>query len=299
MDDTPTSRRLFLAQAVAASGMSAAARPPSGFRSLFNGRTLEGWHKAPRLPVPAYPGGPLPQLAPEQAHRMSEHLGRWTVEGGTIAGGQEPAGSGLGAYLVSDETFADFELLVDARPDWRVDTGILIRAARQGSPGIQVLLDHRPDGNIGGFFGNGLGPFYAAPFWFKARTDASGKPVGLEPNETGSPESAKADPKLLAYAASVEQFLAAWRFGEWNTFRIRCEGKYPYLTTWINGVRICELDLAALRQSHYDREAVARLLGRSGHIAFEVHNNDPRIGKDRWWPGAVCRWRNVFVKQLT
>jgi hypothetical protein len=231
------------------------------------------------------------------AARMAAHLGKWTVEDGAIVGGQEPAGSGLGAYLVSEEKFGDFELMVDARPDWRVDTGIMIRSVAEGSPGIQVLVDHRPDGNIGGFYGNGLGQLYAAPWWFRAKLDASGNAIGLErAGESG--ESKRANPKLLAYAAPFEEFVAAWKFGGWNTVKIRCEGKYPYLTTWINGVKMCELDTGSVRQGTYDRDAVANLLGRSGHIAFEVHNNDPRVGSDRWWPGAVCRWRNVFIKPL-
>jgi len=298
-----TSRRHFLAAAAVAAGTirpasaaaAAAPPPPTGFRSLFDGRTLAGWHRSARLPAAAAPGAKNPIKVDE---RVAKHLGKWTVEDGVIIGAQDPPGSGLGAYLVTDETFGNFELLVDARPDWRVDTGILLRAASTGSPGIQVLIDHRNDGNIGGFYGNGLGPFYAAPYWFKAKLDAQGNAIGLEPIATGSPEFLKANPSSLAYAAPVEQFLATWKFGQWNTFRIRCEGKYPYLTSWINGVKICEADLATLKDERYDREAVAKLLGSAGHIAVEVHSNDPRMGKERWWPGAVCRWRNVFVKTL-
>jgi hypothetical protein len=45
---------------------------------------------------------------------------------------------------------------------------------------------------------------------------------------------------------------------------------------------------------------VERLVGRAGHIALEVHSNRPSdwLGKDRWAPGAVCRWRNISIKTL-
>jgi hypothetical protein len=96
----------------------------------------------------------------------------------------------------------------------------------------------------------------------------------------------------------VDEFLRAWRPGQWNRFRIRCVGEMPVLTTWINDVKIAEMDAARYQAPGYDPKAVAAKLGRAGHIAFEVHDNDPKIGKDRWWPGAVCRWRNVRITTL-
>ena len=50
----------------------------------------------------------------------------------------------------------------------------------------------------------------------------------------------------------------------------------------------------------YDREAVARLLGRRGHIALEVHDNPDTLwmGVDRWLPGRVVRYRNIAILPL-
>ena len=56
------------------------------------------------------------------------HTGRWSVKDGVLEGGQDPPGSGRGAYLLSDDTFGDFELELEARPDWPIDTGIMVRA---------------------------------------------------------------------------------------------------------------------------------------------------------------------------
>jgi hypothetical protein len=130
-------------------------KPGDGFRPLFDGVSLKGWKRQPRsLAQPS--------------------LGQWTVEGGVITGGQDPPGSGVGSYLVTEETFADFELQIEARPDWPADTGVLVRTNAQGNVGIQVLIDHRPRGGIGGFYGNGLGAFTRGHTASRGRRTAAG-----------------------------------------------------------------------------------------------------------------------------
>ena len=39
-------------------------------------------------------------------------------------------------------------------------------------------------------------------------------------------------------------------------------------------------------------------LGNTGHISFEVHDNDPKMGEARWGKTAACRWRNVRIREL-
>jgi len=53
-----------------------------------------------------------------------------------------------------------------------------------------------------------------------------------------------------------------------------------------------------LQAPNYQPDAVLAVLGRRGHIAFEVHDNDPVLGQDRWAPSARCRWRNIRIKEL-
>lgn len=258
-----------------------------GFVSLFDGETLTGWHAVPRL-HPLVPHDP----------RAETTSGRWEVSDGVIVGGQEVPG--YGGYLVSDEKFGDFELLVDANPDWPADTGILVRATDLGSQGFQILVDHRKSGSIGGFFDNSTSGFHALTHTLDVRLDDAGRPVGLveeDPTTTFEPITQhKRD--LLSYGASAAQFLAAWNWNDWNTFRIRCEGRYPVLTVWINGVLMTEIDTAAVRHDGYDRDVTADLLGRAGRISFEVHDNDQLLGDARWGRGAVCRWRDIRVRPL-
>jgi hypothetical protein len=100
-------------------------------------------------------------------------------------------------------------------------------------------------------------------------------------------------PALLAEGATGEEFLRAWKWDASNEFRIRVAGRHPRIDVTINGVPIAALNAATLGHPGYDAAKVAALLGRKGHIAFEVHDNDPRMGEARWGRDATCRWRKV------
>lgn len=276
-----------------------------GFEPLFDGSTLDGWHAAPRVYGTIYPGGPhlntlFAEMGVEPPVEPEKHAAAWHVEDGAIIGEQDTPGSGYGGYLVSDETYGDFELVVEARPDWPADTGIMIRRQRDSWEGYQVLLDHRESGGIGGFFGNGLASFSAVPFSVISTRDADGTPNGLAADDPATSAEPVTQDKIdrLDYAADVQDFLEIWKWGEWNELRIRCVGALPVITTWVNGLKIAELDTATMVSPDYDPEAIFALLGDRGHIAFEVHDNDAMFGEARWGRGAQCRWRNVRIKNL-
>lgn len=280
--------------------------PPEGFRSLFDGETLDGWKKMPRLPVPRYPGGPFHyRLEGEALEKAKKNVGKWTVVDGAIVGEQDPPGSGVGAYLVSEEAFGDFELMMDIKPDWYTDTGLLVRTVAEGNPGMQVLVDHRPQGGIGGFYGNGIAGIHGMPFAVDAELDEDNKPIRLisaDPNpSSGRVELNEKTFGILSYAADVEEFLKVWKVGEFNTVKVRVEGRIPKLTTWVNGLKIAVLDTANIEWDNYDAEACWEdMLGRKGHISLEVHNNGSNdwLGLSRWWPGAQVRWKNIYIKEL-
>jgi hypothetical protein len=288
-----TRREVLLGAAAMSLGCGRETEP--GFRPLFNGRTLEGWRAIPRVPVAAWPGAPEPSKESEAYRRTLASRGRWRIENGVIIGGQEPPGSRLGAYLITEETFGDFELLIDVNPDWAVDSGIMLRATTLGGQGFQVHLDYRLLGSVATFFGNGIGNWRARHYAFNPKLDAGRRAIGLIREPAPDEEI-----KKLAWHSAPEAFFSAWKFGDWNNLRVRLEGEYPRITTWVNGVQIAVLEAATLEAPNYDREAVAKLLGRRGHIALEVHDSgdDLWMGQDRWLPGHVCRWRNIKIKPL-
>jgi len=287
--------------------MTALAPSSTGWRDLFDGRTLAGWHAVPRVYGSVWPGGPTvyevaEHLDPADAEAAVQNPAAWRVEDGVVIGEQSPHGSGFGGYLLSDETFGDFELELEMRPDWPADTGVMLRRRPDSWEGFQVLVDHRKSGSIGGFFGNGLGSFHAVPFVLDVERDpATGAPVRLVEEDPATSLEPITDLKrsLLQRAGDATEFLGAWRFGDWNHLRVQCEGgALPRLTTWVNGVLVAELDTSQRLAEHYDPEQVAHLLGERGHLALEVHDNDALVGEDRWGRGAACRWRALRVRDL-
>ena len=284
---------------------SAPTNAPAGFKPLFDGHSLTGWQTAPRLGVPKTAGEALAPASAKQAPGKSAQenfKGRWDVRDGVISGGQDEqrfvhredgADWGRGSWLMTDETYGDFELLVDARPDWPCDTGIYVRSTRLGQ-GFQILLDHRGDdpagvgGSVGFLFLRGIGGFRVSPHNFRwtVGPDALPADVTLAPGTDGVAK--------MEFAATSEDFRRAWRLNDWNTFRIRVVGALPRITVWINGVKICGCDTAALQHPDYNPADVEKLLGPRGRIAFEVHDGPPW----RWGIGKVSRWRNVFLKEL-
>ncbi|PUB32048.1 uncharacterized protein DUF1080 [Promicromonospora sp. AC04] len=190
-----------------------------GFVPLFDGVTLDGWHAVPRVYGTMYPGGPdvndeLARLGVEVPAAPEEHPAVWRVEDGYVVGEQETPGAGYGGYLVSDDAYGDFELVVEARPDWPADTGVMVRRRPDTWEGFQVLLDHRESGGIGGFFGNGLASFSAVPFAVVSVRDDDGTPVGLAADDPATSTEPVTPEKVgrLSYAADVEDFLKVWRW---------------------------------------------------------------------------------------
>ena len=305
------SRRRFLGTAasgalVGATGArSAGAEIPAPVRSLFDGATLNGWHTSPRLYVPRngelddVPANELKDAVLDFYHHSSDQKAReraanhgvWRVEEGAVVGGQVP-GSTDGSYLVSDETFGDFDLTLEARPDWPIDTGIMVRAHPLGTVGYQVLLDHRPEGCMGGAYGNGIGNFKAFPYLVSGQEMEDFRVDKLRQSTIDKGQF------VPDGSASFEEFASVWKLNDWNKIRIRCRGELPVIETWINGLKIMKLDTARLGEhcDTWEPELVKERLGSEGHIALEVHDS-PR-SRDRWAPGAVCRWRNVNIRTL-
>lgn len=298
-------RRHFLQTAALAAnalalGHSAHAQSPPGFRSLFDGQTLAGWMQKPRLIIPGPQGRPLPDS--ELAKAALASTGRWEVRDGIILGGQserrmvhptQKLDWGFGGWLMTEELFGDFELLVDAHPDWPCDTGIYVRTTEKGE-GFQVLLDHRGDdangvgGSIGFIYCKAIGNMRVDPNNFRWELGPDGLPKGVK-LVPGTDGVTKVD-----YSCTSDAFREAWRMNDWNTFRIRVVGQLPRITTWINNVKICECDTAKIEWKTYDPLKVNETLGPRGHIALEVHDGPA----NRWGIGKVARWRNILVKEL-
>lgn len=241
---------------------------------LFNGRDLSGWHTN-RQKIGHGTGG------------------RWQVEKGVITGEQDPPGSGNGGILMTDRKYGDFELSLDLNPDWGVDSGVFLRTNEKGEC-FQIYVDYHDNGFVGSVSTERAGSprMINRPFYIDGIKDASGQLIGFEtlPDKRGA---VSWGPGYLKYNCTPEQWKKAWRIGEWNHLRVRCVGKYPTITTWINGVKIAEFDSETSTNPQNKKEELLEAFGREGYIALQVHG-----GRGSFQNGAKCRWKNIRIKEL-
>jgi hypothetical protein len=288
MNDDFVKRRTFLSRALGVGlaglalgeiGCAADKEPPSeklagedGFVPLFDGKTLKGWHAN----------------AEKIVHGTG---GKWQVEEGTITGEQGPPGNG--GMLMTDQEYGDFELRLELKPDWGIDSGVFLRTNEQGVC-FQVYCDYHDHGNVGWISTettSGEKRMIIRPFNFFGKLNDRGALASLATKPDERPIAWKED--YLLYSASAQAWLAAWKIGKWNALRVCCVGEYPRITTWINDTKLADFDGATCPQPDYDKEDIRKKLGRQGPIALQVHG-----GEKMWKSGAKCRWRNIRVKKL-
>jgi hypothetical protein len=216
-----------------AAGMSALAAqpPPEGFSPIFNGRDLTGWHVS-RI-----------------THQGSTPDVR--VEDGVLVLRQQPYGQG--GLLLTDRRYRNFELYLEAKPDWGCNGGIVFRSTEGGSA-YQIELDQ----------GNGTGNLFGDML------------------EISRP----------ARAVDIEK---AWKYDEWNSFRLRVEGDAPRIRLTINGVPMWDVT--------QDRNPLVAGT-RDGMIGLQVHWSSttapptaPCCGMS-WRPGGAHRFRNIAIREL-
>ncbi len=149
----PTLSFLAAFTAIGILGLSRADEPtpPKGFRALFNGRDLTGWHGLNPHSV-ARLNGEKKEAA--LAQQRADFPKNWTVENGELVN------DGNGPYATTDEEFGDIELLIEYKTVPKADSGIYLR----GAPQVQIWDWHqvfdpkvptrRPHLGSGGLFNN-------------------------------------------------------------------------------------------------------------------------------------------------
>ena len=131
----PFQRVLFYLVAVLAlpplAAFSAEPAPPEGFRAIFNGKDLTGWHGLNPHP-PARLKGEKKEA--NLAQQRAEFPSHWTIENGELVN------DGHGPYATTDEEFGDIEFLIEYRTVAGADSGIYMR----GTPQVQIWDWHQP-----------------------------------------------------------------------------------------------------------------------------------------------------------
>ncbi|MDA7644298.1 DUF1080 domain-containing protein [bacterium] len=187
-----------------------AADSEGGFVSIFDGKSLNGWH------VSAKTG--------HSGTSKNQSGGRWVVTDGAISGSQDIPGNG--GILITDEQFGDFEVSLEMKNDFGPDSGLFLRSTEDGKA-WQAMIDYHKDGNLMGIYGEGLGGQpHVRNYNFKDKV------TEIEEKKTGTHD--------VALPINPESWPYFWRADQWNELRARIEGNPPHITTWINGVQIME-----------------------------------------------------------
>jgi hypothetical protein len=155
---------------------------PTGLTPIFDGRTTTGWH-----------------WSHSAHHGMTAEA---VVDDGVLI--LKPHPFGQGGIFLTDKTYKDFDLYLEANPDPGYNSGIFLRSSEGGSA-YQIELV-RP-GNTGALLGEGMPmsqPTYVGP-----RVDIN----------------------------------TVWKDGQWNSMRVLMVGAAPHITLWINDVKMWEAQL--------------------------------------------------------
>ena len=125
--------------------------PPKGFKALFNGKDLAGWHGWNPHRSAKLKGEALEANLAAQRAEFAEH---WRIEKGELVN------DGHGPYATSDKEFGDIELQLEYKTVAGADSGIYLR----GTPQVQIwdsnqVFDpkrptRRPHLGSGGLFNN-------------------------------------------------------------------------------------------------------------------------------------------------
>ncbi len=198
---------------------------------LFDGKTLDGWHKV---------GG----------------TGQFTASNGCIVGqGTNVRGN---TFLRTDDTYGDFELTYEFRfGDPSGNSGLMFRAnQREAADGNGRVYGYQCEGD------NGHDRSWTAGIYDEARRG------WLSPEKNG-------EPGAVARAAFTAQGQRLFKWDDWNTIIVRCEGNR--LQTWLNGEQ--RVDYTDTNLEHDTRR---------GFIGLQVHQ------------GKSCHvmWRNLRLKPL-
>ncbi|MBI4583363.1 MAG: DUF1080 domain-containing protein [Planctomycetes bacterium] len=218
-----------------------------GFRRLVLPGKPSGWHKI------------------RSGHGTG---GDWKLVGETWEGEQDPPGSGNGGILVTDGRYGDFELVIEANPDWGCDSGVFLRSNPRGQC-YQIMVDYYRGGNVGSIYGEGCGGF-------------TNRNYNLDESKSAVPVGSPAG--NIAFPIAAGEWRRRWKDGGTNEIRARIAGNPPVIEVWLNGVYLTLFQDTQVRQ---ELEADGK-----GHLGIQVH------GGKSWPEGAKVRYRNIQVREI-
>src|SRR5687768_3646823 len=115
--------------------------------SIFDGKTLKGWH------VSAQTG--------HSGASGNKSGGKWVVQNRAIIGSQDIPGNG--GIVITDKQYGNFDVKFEMNNDYVPDSGLFLRSNEKGQC-YQAMIDYHDNGNLMGVYGEGIGGFVARNF---------------------------------------------------------------------------------------------------------------------------------------
>ncbi|MSQ95182.1 MAG: DUF1080 domain-containing protein [Gemmataceae bacterium] len=223
-----------------------------GYVTIFDGKSLDGWH------ISAKSG--------HSGKSKNKSGGHWVVKDGYITGTQDEPGNG--GIIVTDKKYKNFEVVLEMKNDFGLDSGLFLRSTEDGKA-YQCMIDYYEGGNLMGIYGEGIGGFHFRNYSFLATPDRITADIkGKDKAKTPLP-------------ISPEKWPTFWKADDWNELKASITGNPPTINTWINGTKFMEW--TDEKKRHPD----------DGGIALQVHGGAP----DRFF-GKSVRYRKICVKEL-
>ncbi len=110
-------------------------QPPKGFKALFNGKDLTGWHGQQTMDPVAFTKLSAEEKAKKLEEWNKDMAKHWSVKDGVIEN------DGTGVYLTPDDDYGDIELIIDWKIGPKGDSGLYLR----GTPQVQIWDYTEPD----------------------------------------------------------------------------------------------------------------------------------------------------------
>lgn len=125
----------------------------SGFKSIFNGEDLTGWHGEKTMDPRKLAAMSEDERAEKMAEWQKDAIEHWTAKDGELIN------DGHGVYLTTDEMYGDYELLIEYKTIPQADSGIYLKS----NPQVQIWnhqaekLSAGQDKGSGGLWNNSPG----------------------------------------------------------------------------------------------------------------------------------------------
>jgi hypothetical protein len=103
-------------------------QPPTGFKALFNGKDLQGWHGMGHFDPRKLWAMSEEDRQAKREKDLEDVRQHWSVDEGELVN------DGHGVYLTTDQDYGNIEFLIDYKTVAQADSGIYLR----GNPQVQI-----------------------------------------------------------------------------------------------------------------------------------------------------------------